>query len=120
VEAVRQIDEAETVATSALTLLEVERALIPAEKQRLLSAGECHKLRGILARAARSWMKTEVSEDVPAGAGRVFPVEPVRTLDTLHLATALLFVQAFPDLRMLTFGQRVNADCRALGIEVGD
>lgn len=115
-EAMRRINEADTVATSVLTLLEIERALIRAEKQSLLSAGECQKLRGMIARATRSWILMEVSEDVRAGAGRVFPVEPVRTLDALHLATALLFVQAFPDLRMLTFDQRIEANSRALGI----
>jgi hypothetical protein len=112
----RRINEAETVATSVLTPVEIERALIRAEKQGLLSAGECQKLRGMFARAARSWILMEVSEDVRAGAGRVFPAEPVRTLDALHLATALLFVQAFPGLRMLTFDERIEANSRALGI----
>ncbi len=115
-EAMKRINEAETITTSVLTLLEVERALIRAERQDLLSAGECQRLRGMFARASRSWMLMEMSEDVRTGAGRVFPVEPVRTLDALHLATALLWTQAFPDLRMLTFDQRINANSRALGI----
>ena len=116
-EAMKRIDEADTVATSALTLLEIERALIRAEKQNLLRAGECQKLRGMLARACRSWILMEVSEEVRAGAGRVFPVEPVRTIDALHLSTALLLMRAFPDLRMLTFDQRIAANSRALGMD---
>jgi len=115
-EAMRRINEAETVVTSVLTLLETERALIRAENQGLLGAAESQKLRGMLARAAGSWVLMEISEDVLRGAGRVFPAEPVRTLDALHLATALLFIQAFPDLRMLTFDQRIDANSRALGI----
>jgi predicted nucleic acid-binding protein len=115
-EARKRINEAETITTSVLTLLEVERALIRAERQDLLSAGECQRLRGLFARASRSWMLMELSEEVRTGAGRVFPVEPVRTLDALHLATALLWTQAFPDLRMLTFDQRIDANSRALGI----
>lgn len=115
-EVVRRINEADTVVTSVLTLLEIERAMIRAERQSVLSPAECQKLRGIFARAAGSWILMEVSEAVRAGAGRVFPVEPVRTLDALHLATALLFMQAFPDLQMLTFDQRVEANSRALGI----
>jgi len=59
----------------------------------------------------------EVSEEVRAGAGRVFPLEPVRTLDALHLSTALLLIQAFPDLQMLTFDQRIDANSRALGMD---
>jgi hypothetical protein len=58
----------------------------------------------------------EVSEDVLSGAGRVFPEEPVRTLDALHLSTALLFLQAFPDLQMLAFDQRIDVNARALGL----
>jgi predicted nucleic acid-binding protein len=115
--AMKRINEADTIATSALTLLEIERALIRAEKQDLLRAGECQRLRGMLARAARSWILMEVSEEVRAGAGRVFPVEPVRTLDALHLSTALLLMQAFPDLQMLTFDQRIAANSRALGMD---
>lgn len=115
-EAIARINEADTVATSVLTLLETERAMIRAEKQNLLSAGECQKLRGIFARVARSWILMEVSEDVRTGAERVFPVEPVRTLDALHLSTALLFMQAFPDLQMLTFDQRIGENAQTLGI----
>ena len=116
-EALKRINTAETVATSVLTLLEVERALIRAERQGLLSAAECQKLRGMVARASRAWTLMEVSEDVRAGAARVFPVEPVRTLEALHLSTALLFVQAYPDLRMLTFDQRIAVNARALGMD---
>ncbi len=114
-EAVKRIDQADTVVTSALTLLEIERALIRAEKQGLLSAAECQKIKGIIARSARSWVVMTTSEDVLRGAGRVFPAEPVRTLDALHLATALLFLQAFPDLQMLTFDQRIDENSHALG-----
>ena len=116
IEAMARINEADTVVTSVLTLLETERAMIRAERQNLLSAGECQKLRGMFARAARSWILMEVSEDVLTGAARVFPAEPVRTLDALHLSTALLFVQAFSDLLMLTFDQRIGENARALGI----
>ncbi len=115
-EALKRINQADTVATSVLTLLEIERALIRAEKQDLLDAGECHKLRGMFARAARAWTLMDVSKEVLEAAGRAFPVEPVRTLDAIHLATALLFMQAFPDLTMLTFDQRIEANAQALGI----
>jgi hypothetical protein len=112
----KRINAAETITTSVLTLLEVERALVRAERQDLLSAGECQRVRGMFARASRSWMLMELSEEVRTGAGRIFPVEPVRTLDALHLATALLWTQAFPDLRMLTFDQHIDTNSRALGI----
>jgi predicted nucleic acid-binding protein len=115
-EVVRRINQADTVATSVLTLLEVERALLRAEKQNLLGAGECHKLRGVFARASRAWLLMDVSKEVLEGARRTFPLEPVRTLDAIHLETALLFMQAFSDLTMLTFDRRIEANAQALGI----
>ena len=57
-----------------------------------------------------------VTSDVLARAGRAFPVEPVRTLDAIHLATALEFVATYPDLRILSFDERVRSNAEALGI----
>ncbi len=115
-EALARINEADTVVTSVLTVLETERALIRAERQNLLKAVEGRRLRGLFAGAARSWVLMEISEDVRAGAARAFPVEPVRTLDAIHLSTALLFVEALPDLKILTFDQRIGENAQALGI----
>jgi predicted nucleic acid-binding protein len=115
-EVLRRINQTDTVVTSALTLLEVERALIRAEKQNLLEAGECQKLRGVFARASRAWLLMEVSKEVLAGAGRPFPQEPARSLDAIHIATALLFIQAFPDLTMPNFDRGIEANAQALGI----
>ena len=53
---------------------------------------------------------------VLARAGRAFPVEPVRTLDAIHLATALEFLAAFPDLAILALDRRVLANAIALGL----
>jgi predicted nucleic acid-binding protein len=113
---VKQIDEAETVVTSVLTVLEIERALIRAAGQGLCTAAEAQKLRGMFARVTRSWVMMEISGEVLRGAATAFPVEPVRTLDALHLSTALVFVQAFPGLRLLTLDRRIESNARALGL----
>jgi len=110
------INGADAVTTSVLTILEIERALIRAGEQGVLAAADGQKIRGIFAKTLRSWVTMEVSEEVLRGAARMFPVEPVRTLDALHLSTALLFVQAFPDLQMLTLDRRVESNSRALGL----
>ena len=57
----KTIDEAETVVTSVLTLVEAERALIRAEVTNLLTAGNAEKLRGLLARSKASWVSMEIS-----------------------------------------------------------
>lgn len=50
-------------------------------------------------------------------ATRPFPIEPVRTLDALHLGTALLARSAAPGLRLLTLDQRVRENGQRLGFE---
>jgi uncharacterized protein with PIN domain len=110
-----EADAAELVATSALTFAESERALVRAENEGLLRSADAQKLRGLLHRARAGWMVMAVSEEVLARTSRPFPVEPVRTLDAIHLATALAFMKALPDLRILSFDARILENARALG-----
>lgn len=111
------LDAAATVVTSELTLLECHRALVRAERRWNLAEGDAQRLRGLLRRVGDSWIRMELFDEVLARAGRPFPVEPVRTLDAVHLATALLFTRAFPDLRILSFDDRIVANARALGLD---
>ena len=112
----RTVDRADVLLTSMLTLTESERVLIRAEGQGLLRGGDAQRLRGLLNRVQASWTRMAVSAAVLARAARPFPVEPVRTLDAIHLATALEFAVTFPDLRMLSFDRRVCSNAEALGI----
>lgn len=112
----QKIDAADTVVTSALTFVEVERALVRAEQERLLRGADAQRLRGLMERTRAPWLAMGVSEEVLARAGRPFPVEPVRTLDAIHLATALAFTRAFPDLRLLVLDRRVAVNAEALGL----
>jgi predicted nucleic acid-binding protein len=110
------VDSAETVVTSELTWVEVERVVARGESSGALRGGDAQKLRGSVARQRAAWMSMTVSAAVLARTGRVFPLEPVRTLDALHLATALEFTKAFQDLRILTFDRRIAENATALGI----
>ena len=112
----RAVDRAEVVLTSMLTIAEVERVLIRAEAQKAIRGGDGRRLRGLLNRAQASWMRMAVSTEVLARASRPFPVEPVRTLDAIHLATALEFASSYPDLRVLSFDRRVEENAEALGL----
>lgn len=112
----KTLDAASVVATSELTLTEAERALVRAEHEQLLTGGDGQRLRGLLQRSRNAWMLMTVSEEVLARAGRPFPVEPVRTLDGIHLATALVFTRALPELRLLSFDRRITENALALGL----
>jgi predicted nucleic acid-binding protein len=115
-----KIDESETVVTSVLTIVEAERALIRAEARNLISAGDAEKLRGLLARSKSGWVLMEISEDVRDRASRFFPVEPIRTLDAIHLATALIFMRVYPSLELFTFDQRILKNAGLLGIGIAN
>lgn len=57
-----------------------------------------------------------VSDVVLAGAARTFPVEPVRTLNAIQLATALEFATAFPDVQFSSVDQPVRSNAEALDL----
>jgi len=59
-----------------------------------------------------------IEGDVVERARRPFPVEPVRTLDAIHLASALLASARVADLGLLSLDERVRAAGRALGLPV--
>lgn len=110
------VDSAETVVTSELTWAEVERVVARGESSGSLRGADAQRLRGAVARQRSAWTSMAVSAAVLARTGRAFPMEPVRTLDALHLATALELTKAFPDLRILTFDRRIAENAAALGI----
>jgi hypothetical protein len=56
-----------------------------------------------------------VSDAVLTRAGRPFPVEPIRTLDAVHLATAELLGEAPQLTTVLTRDERVRENAKALG-----
>ncbi len=72
----------------------------------------------VLARASVRWAVSEISPDVAARAGASFPVEPVRTRDAIHLASALLLRESLPDLTVLSTDDRVRRNCGLLGVPV--
>lgn len=59
-----------------------------------------------------------VANDVLTRAGRPFPVEPIRTLDAIHLATAELLGEPPQLITIVTRDARVADNARALGYSV--
>lgn len=112
----RAMNAADAVVTSSLTIVEAERAIHRAVVTRLVKEAAAHKLRGLLAQERLTWITMSLTADVLARAGRAFPVEPVRTLDAIHLATALAFTEALPDLKMLALDRRVADNATSLGM----
>jgi predicted nucleic acid-binding protein len=112
------MQRATRVVTSAVTAVECARALARARPtDRLDAASELAALR-LLDVAAANWDTYDLSDQVLARARVRFPIEPVRTLDALHLATIALFQTALGPLTVLSHDERVRANASALGLQV--
>ena len=109
------LSAADVVYTSDLTLVECDRAFIRGVALGEIGEVEAERRRGELASAAAHWSMVAVSDEVLRRARRAFPAEPLRTLDALHLASALLVRSAAPDLTVLTLDDRIRRNGRALG-----
>jgi hypothetical protein len=65
-----------------------------------------------------SWTISPLGPEIIARARKPFPAEPIRTLDALHLASALNIAESFDDLAVLSLDRRIRSSARALGFEV--
>lgn len=111
------LSKAELVAASTLTLLETRRACCRLRALQKISAAGEQELLGLLEEYAREWNIREISPTIQTRAGERFPVEPVRSLDAIHLATILELIQVYPDLRVLSFDDRVLDNLTPLGLK---
>ena len=104
--------------TSALTFAEASRALIRARVAgRITPDDERVALRGLQTFERRCAIMA-VTNDVLTRAGRPFPIEPIRTLDAIHLATAELLGEAPQLVTLVTRDDRVRTNARVLGYPV--
>ena len=110
-----QLSNAEIVMTSDLTLVECDRVLARCLPVRSVTEAEIADRQALLNKAAANWNVLRLDQDVIRRARRSFPVEPIRTLDALHLSCALTARSALPGLALLSLDQRVRDNGRRLG-----
>ena len=104
--------------TSALTFAEASRAVIRARVAgRLTPAEERMALRGLQTFERRTAV-VAVTNAVLIRAGRPFPVEPIRTLDAIHLATAEVLGEPPQLVTLVTRDDRIRDNALALGYVV--
>jgi hypothetical protein len=114
----RYLAEAESVVTSVMTFLECERAFLRASAAGRTIETQLADRRAVLAQVGAHWHRMPVNDEILDAARRPFPIEPVRTLDAIHLVSALLARSAIAGLVLLTLDRRVRAAAAALGFEV--
>lgn len=108
--------EAETVLASDLTLIECERVLHRAAALGELSEAEAADRRAYLAKAAMHWHILRIGPEVVDRARRPFPGDPIRTLDAIHLASALVARSAVAGLALLSLDDRIRVVGKRLGL----
>jgi predicted nucleic acid-binding protein len=109
---------ADAIVASDLTLVECDRVLHRAAALGLLREAGAAILHGRLTAASSRWTVLRLTPGIVERARRPFPVEPIRSLDALHLAAALEARLATPDLALLSLDGRVRTVAQAMGMEL--
>jgi predicted nucleic acid-binding protein len=107
---------AERVYASRLTVVEARRALIRATAMGEIREAAALEAGAALSSAVSGWTLVEILPEVTRRAEERFPVEPIRTLDALHLATALFLIPELGPISMLSTDERIVKNALLLGL----
>ena len=109
---------ADLVVASDLTLIECDRVLGRAVALGERSHGEAARRRATLSAASDRWVMLAIDSEVAARSRQAFPREPVRSLDAIHLSTALVARNLVTELQVLSLDERIRANAVALGFDI--
>ena len=113
-----ELEQADAIVVSDITLVECDRVLHRSVATGALREAQALGARSLLNRESVHWDRLMIGPEAVERARRPFPEEPVRTLDALHLASALLARSALSDLAVLSLDRRVRTNAVALGLDV--
>jgi predicted nucleic acid-binding protein len=108
----------EVVIASDLTLIESDGVLLRAAALGELTEAEAADRRAHLMTAASRWHVLRISPEIVERARQPFPGEPIRTLDAIHLASALVARGTIPGLALLSLDERIRRAAWPLGVRV--
>jgi len=117
-EVAAQVSEIGQRVTSALTLAEAIRAVVRARAAGRIGPREERSAVRDFQRFARRCLVIGVTEEILTRVARPFPVEPVRTLDAIHLATLESLGEIPQFVTVVTRDERVARNAQALGYAV--
>jgi predicted nucleic acid-binding protein len=117
-EVIDSLGAASLVVCSHLTLVECDRALLRCLAGGTLDEAEHAELSALLAGSASEWQRLAITESILERARLPFAGGPLRTLDAIHLASALEGRAAVPGLAVLTLDDRMRRAARAAGFSV--
>ena len=85
----RMLADAEIVVASDLTVIECDRVLLRGTALGELTEADAADRRAYLTTAVSHWHVMRIGQEIVDRARQPFPGEPIRTLDAIHLASAL-------------------------------
>lgn len=107
-----------SVVVSDLTLIECDRTLLRLALQQADGPSDIDVLRSRLAAVAAGWAVEPIVGPVVDRARSPFPDDAIRSLDAIHLATAVVIRAASGPLDILSLDERVRSNALALGFRV--
>jgi len=114
----RILTDAPSIVASDLTLIECDRVLLRAASLGELTEADGADRRAHLRTAASHWHVLRISPEIVDRARQPFPNEPIRTLDALHVASALFARTIIPDLELLSLDERIRRAARPFGLRL--
>ena len=117
-EALRALRGSFGFVTSELTLAECHRALVRAMTAGRLSSDQALRKARVLATFSNQAAVLPVSSHILERAGKPFMVEPVRTLDAIHLASMDSLEGPSGMVTVLTRDQRIRSNATAMGFSI--
>ena len=114
----RLLAAADIIVASDLTLIECDRVLLRATALGELTEAEVADRKAHLIRAASHWHVLHIAPEIVDRARQPFPGEPIRTLDAIHLASALAARTAIVGLKLLSLDDRVRRAGKRVGFEL--
>jgi hypothetical protein len=99
-------------------LIECDRALHRLQAVSAPGSVNIESLRARLAAAAAAWAVEPIAGRVVERARAPFPDDAIRSLDAIHVATAVVVRDAVGDLDVLSLDERIRSNAVALGFRV--
>ena len=114
----RILAASDLVVASDLTLIECDRALLRATTFGRISSEDQAERQKRLATTAAFWGLLPIGGSIVERVRQPFPDDAIRSLDAIHLASALIARPALGDLDILSLDHRIRATATRLGFHV--
>ncbi len=108
--------QATACVASVLAEIETERAVARAIRERRVAGTRATEVRERQQELVASMSLLELTPPIVLLAKGTFPLEPVRSLDAIHLATALFIAREVGPVTVVALDDRLRANAHALGL----